>query len=416
MDARENEALTRIGPGTSMGALYRRFWIPALLSEEIKQPDCAPVRVKLLGEHFVAFRDTGGQVGLLDARCPHRRAELFFGRNEGGGLRCAYHGWKFDTQGSCLDMPTEAPTSKLKNRVSARAYPTAERGGIVWAYLGPKELKPELPKVEYFDLPANHVYSSKCLMECNHQQAMEGSMDTAHLTFLHRSLKPTPESYQALGVSNFGEVADGDGMPKFFVTDTEYGLRIAARREAGPEHYYWRISQWFMPHSVFVAADPDALCRGNVFVPIENCWWYRVRWHPNRSLTEDEIRSFYTSGDYAQLIPGAYAPVGNRSNDYLIDRANQRTSSYSGIKSAQLQDIAVQESQGRIVDRTQETLGTTDTAIVRCRRKLLQAAAALENGIEPEVTRKPEAYKVRAPTMLLKRELPLDEGIRELAV
>jgi phenylpropionate dioxygenase-like ring-hydroxylating dioxygenase large terminal subunit len=418
MRARENELLTRIGPGTPMGALYRRFWTPALLSEELKGPDCPPVRVKLLGENLVAFRDTSGHVGLLDGRCPHRRAELFFGRNEEGGLRCAYHGWKFGTQGNCLDMPTEAATSTLKDRVFAKAYPTAERGGIIWAYMGPKELKPELPKIEYFDLPASQVYASKCLMECNHQQAMEGSMDTAHLTFLHRSLKPTAQSYQALGVSNFGELADGDGMPKFFVSDTDYGMRIAARREAGPEHYYWRISQWFMPHSVFVAADPDSLCRGNVFVPIddENCWWYRVRWHPTRAVSEDEIRSFYKTGDYAELIPGTYAPVGNRSNDYLIDRADQRTSSYSGIKTAQLQDIAVQESQGRIVDRTEEHLGTTDAAIVRCRRKLLEAAAALERGVEPEATRKPEVYKVRAPTMLLKRELPLEEGIRELAV
>jgi phthalate 4,5-dioxygenase oxygenase subunit len=418
MDARDNELLTRTGPGTPMGTLFRRFWIPALLSEEVNEKDCPPMRVTLLGEELVAFRDSAGRVGLLNARCPHRCAELFFGRNEEGGLRCAYHGWKFDVEGRCMDMPTEPATSKLKNEVRARSYPIEERGGIVWAYLGPAELRPALPHIEYFDLPASHVFSSRCLMRCNHQQALEGSMDTAHLTFLHRSLKPTDESYQALGVGNYGVLADIDGMPKFFVSDTEYGLRIAARREADPKHYYWRISQWFMPHTVFVAADPDSLCRGNVFVPIddENCWWYRIRWHASRALTENEIRSFYASGDYAELIPGTYAPVGNKSNDYLIDRVDQRTASYSGIKSAQLQDIAVQESQGRIVDRTQEYLGTTDGAIVRCRRKLLQHAAALASGIEPPVTRKPEAYKVKAPTMLLNRELQLEEGIRGLAV
>jgi hypothetical protein len=173
-----------------------------------------------------------------------------------------------------------------------------------------------------------------------------------------------------------------------------------------------------MPHTIFVAADPDSLCRGNVFVPIddENCWWYRTRWHQNRALTEMEIRSFYASGDFAELIPGTYAPFGNKTNEYLIDREDQRTASYSGIKSAQLQDIALQESQGQIVDRTQEYLGTTDGAIIRCRRKLLQQAAALAKGVEPPVTRKPEAYKVKAPTMLLKRELPLEEGIRGLAI
>lgn len=418
MNARDNQLLTQIGPGSQMGALHRRFWIPAVLSEEVAQPDCTPVRVRLMGEDLIAFRDSHGKVGLLNSRCPHRCAELFFGRNEEGGLRCAYHGWKFDRTGKCLEMPTEPANSTLKDEVRAKAYPVQERGGIVWAYLGPVELKPELPHIEYFDVPANQVYSSKCLMRCNYQQALEGSMDTAHLTFLHRSLKPTAESYRALGVSNFGELADGDGMPKFFVADTDYGMRIAARREADPEHYYWRISQWFMPHSVFVAADPDALRRGNVFVPIddENCWWYRVRWHPTRPLSEKEIRDFSAEGDFAELVPGTYMPVGNRSNDYLIDREDQRTSSYSGIRSAQLQDIAVQESQGRIVDRTQEYLGTTDTAIVRCRRRLLQSAAALERGVEPEVTRKPESYRVNAPTMLLKREQPLEEGIRELTV
>lgn len=418
MDARDNELLTRIGAGTPMGTLQRRFWMPALLSEEIARPDCTPVRVRLMGEDLIAFRDSSGSAGLLNSRCPHRCAELFFGRNEEGGLRCAYHGWKFDRTGKCIDMPTEAPDSKLKDQVRARAYPLQERGGIVWAYMGPAEVRPALPQIEYFDLPANQVYSSKCLMRCNYQQALEGSMDTAHLTFLHRSLKPTDESYRALGVSNFGALADADGMPKFFVTDTNYGMRIAARREADPEHFYWRISQWFMPHSVFVAADSDALRRGNVFVPIddENCWWYRVRWHPSRPLTDQELRDFREHGDFAELVPGTYTPLGNRANDYLIDRDAQRTQSYSGIKSAQLQDIAVQESQGRIVDRTQEYLGTTDTAIVRCRRRLLRSAAELEKGVEPAVTLDPGIYRVGAPTIILKREQPLDEGIREMAV
>ncbi len=418
MDARENELLTRTGPGTSMGTLFRRFWNPALLSEEIKEPDSPPVRVRLLGQDFVAFRDSSGKVGLLDAQCPHRCAELFFGRNEEGGLRCVYHGWKFDVEGRCVDMPTEDPTSKLKDEVKARSYPVVERGGMVWAYLGPIDLKPELPQMEYFELPPGHVYTSKCLMECNHQQALEGSIDTAHLTFLHRSLKPTEESYDALGVANFGKFSDADGVPKFFVADTDYGLRIAARRDADPEHYYWRISQWFMPHSVFVAADPDSLRRGNIFVPIDDghCWWYRTRWNPNARFSEQQIRGFYASGDYAELIPGTFAPVGNRPNDYKIDRADQRTSSFTGIKSAQLQDIAVQESQGQIVDRTKEYLGTTDAAIARCRRKLLQHAKALERGVEPAVTRTPDAYRVTAPTMLLKREVPLEEGVRDMAV
>lgn len=416
MKAEENELLTRTGPGTPMGTLFRRYWTPALLSEELAEPDSPPVRVRLLGQDMVAFRDTGGKVGLLDSRCPHRCAELFFGRNEEGGLRCAYHGWKFDTQGRCMDIPTEPPGSTLKEEVRARSYPVEERGGIIWAYLGPEELKPALPHIEYFDLPATHVYASKCLMECNHQQALEGSIDTAHLTFLHKTLKPTADDYVALGVSNYGEHSDADGMPQFFVSDADYGLRISARRNAGPDNYYWRISQWLMPHGVFVAADPDALRRGNIFVPIddEHCWWYRVRWHADRPLTPKELAEFYANGDFAELIPGTYRPKGNRENDYLIDRNVQRHVSFSGIKSAQLQDIAVQESQGRIVDRTKEYLGTSDTAIARCRRKLLQSATALQKGVEPAGPAHPEAYAVGAPTMILKRDVPIEEGLRDL--
>lgn len=418
MDLRDNEILTRTGPGTPMGTLFRRFWLPALLSEEIPEPDCPPVRVKLLGEELIAFRDSDGRVGLLDSRCPHRRAELFFGRNEEGGLRCAYHGWKFDVNGACLEMPTEPRESKLKDKVHATSYPVAERGGMIWTYLGPRELEPPLPNFAYFDLPDAHVYASKCFMRCNHQQALEGSIDTAHLSYLHRQLRDSSDPHDALGVGEFLQFSDKDGTPKFFVSDTDYGMRIAARRDAEQDQYYWRISQWFMPHSVFVAAAPSSLCRGNVFVPIddESCWWYRVRWHETRAFSPEDIRNFYVHGDYADLIPGTYFPRGNKDNGYLLDRAEQRSSTFSGIRSAQLQDIAVQESQGTIVDRTKEFLGTTDAAIVRCRRRLLQAAVALEKGIEPAATQKPDAYRITAPAFLLPRDVALEDGIRDLVV
>ena len=247
MDARSNEILTRIGPDTPVGNLFRRFWIPALLSEEIAKPDCPPVRVRLLGENYIAFRDSAGRVGLLDSQCPHRCAELFLGRNEHGGIRCVYHGWKFDVDGACLEMPTEPLDSPLKSKVRVRSYPVAERGGMVWTYLGPPELKPELPRIEYFGLPERQVYASKCLMRCNYQQALEGSIDTAHLSFLHRVIGNSKDEHDTLGVGNFLEFSNSDGMPRFFVSDTDYGMRIVARRNAEQDKYYWRISQWLMP-------------------------------------------------------------------------------------------------------------------------------------------------------------------------
>lgn len=406
MEVQANQLLTRTDPGTQMGELLRRFWMPALLSEEIAEPDCPPVRVRLAGQDFVAFRDTQGRVGLLDPQCAHRCAELFFGRNEEGGLRCVYHGWKFDVDGACMEIPTEPADSKIKSKVRIRSYPVIEKAGIVWAYLGPEDRKPPLPDMDFFHVPGNHVYSSKCLMRCNYMQALEGSMDTAHLSFLHSAPDAASVKSDALGVGDLLQFSEKDGVPRFFVNDTDYGLSIVARRDAGPDHYYWRASQWLMPLAVLVASAPGSLLRGNLFIPIDdhNCWWYRVRWQREAPLGKEQIKGFYTDGDYAELVPGTYEPKGNRGNDFLIDRDAQRRSSYTGIKTAQLQDIAIQESQGTIVDRSKERLGSTDLGIALTRRALLAAAADLAKGVEPAAPQRPEAYRVDAPARLLKRD------------
>src|ERR1700722_15299749 len=180
----DNERLTRVGPGTPMGNLFRRYWIPAALSEQLADPDGAPLRVRLLGEDLVAFRDTDGNVGLVSAFCPHRRAPMFFGRNEDCGLRCVYHGWKFDTTGACVDMPSEPPDSLFKTKVSIEAYPTWEGGGVIWAYLGPKELQPAPPDHELVRAPATHRYVSKTFQDCNYLQALEGGIDPTHATIM----------------------------------------------------------------------------------------------------------------------------------------------------------------------------------------------------------------------------------------
>ena len=316
-----------------------------------------------------------------------------------------YHGWKFDVSGACLEIPTEPADSRIRDKVRVRSYPVVEKGGIVWAYLGPEESKPELPHMDFLQAPEGFAYSSKCLMRCNYMQALEGSMDTAHLSFLHSAPDQKSVKSDALGVGDLLQFSEKDGVPRFFVTDTDYGLSIVARRDAGSEHYYWRASQWLMPLCVLVATAPGSLKRGNLFIPIDdhNCWWYRVRWLHDRPLTQAEIEAFYTDGDYAELVPGTYEPKGNRRNDYLMDRAAQRTESFTGIRSAQLQDIAVQESQGAIVDRSKEFLGSIDTGIARCRRALLTAAASLAKGVEPLAAGRPEAYRVDAPARLLKR-------------
>lgn len=414
LNSENNELLTRVGPGSAMGGLFRHFWQPALLSEELPAPDCPPVRVRLLGEDFVAFRDTSGKVGLLDAHCPHRLADLFFGRNEEGGLRCVYHGWKFSVTGELLDIPSEPPDSRMRcnPNLRAQAYAVHEAGGIVWAYLGPRESIPPVPEMEFMGLPAEHVYASKCLMKCNYQQALEGSLDTAHLTFLHRSMSPMEKD--VFNVGELQEYGDADGAPRFFCEDTDYGMRISARRNGGDDSYYWRITQWLMPVAVLVPTAEGLVCRANLFVPIddENCWWYRVRYHAGRPLAAEELLEYKGGGlDYAKLVPGTYIPEGNRANDYLIDRASQKTGSFTGIRSAQLQDLAVQESQGAIADRTKEHLGSSDTAIVKCRRRLIESARQFAaDGTIPVAARRGDLYKRRAVAMLLPKEMTADQA------
>jgi Phenylpropionate dioxygenase and related ring-hydroxylating dioxygenases, large terminal subunit len=213
--AAQNEYLTRIGPETPMGNLLRRYWMPVLMSEELPGPDCPPVRVRLMGERLIAFRDSAGRLGLIDEFCAHRGASLWFGRNEEGGIRCPYHGWKYDTEGRCLEVPAEPPGSPFCDRIRLTAYPLREAGGVIWAWLGPREEMPEVPGFEWIDLPKEHVYISKRLQECNWLQAMEGGIDSAHVSFLHSGELNTDKLHQNTRGAEFQR----DRMPKFEVAE-----------------------------------------------------------------------------------------------------------------------------------------------------------------------------------------------------
>ena len=332
----DNELLTRTGPGTRMGNLMRRYWLPALLSSELTGPDCSPLRVRLLGEDLVAFRDSTGGVGLLAEHCPHRGASLFFGRNEelDPGLRCVYHGWKFDRTGRCLDMPNQAAESDFKSRVTAIAYPCLERAGVVWTYMGPSDAHPEPPALEWALVPEDHVFVSKRLQECNYAQAMEGGIDSSHVSFLHSDMR-------AAGDTPSGRYMR-DTSPRFEIVDAPYGLLIGARREADADHYYWRITPWLFPWYTIVPPYSDKPLVGHAWVPIddESCWTYSATWHPTRPLTAyelEEMRSGRTH--HPEKIPGTFRSVRNKSNDYLIDREAQRSArSYTGIFGISNQD------------------------------------------------------------------------------
>ncbi len=236
LNAADNDLITRVGPGTVMGAYVRRFWVPCLLSEELPEPDCPPVRVRMYGEDLVAFRDTSGRAALLDRYCPHRLASLYFGRNEQDGLRCAYHGWKFDASGACVDMPSEPAGSSFAAKVRVRSYPVQEAGGVVWGYLGPEGTAPPLPQLTWAGVPEAHRYVSKSVQQGNWLQALEGGIDSSHISFLHATLDA---SRYTLGIADrsLRTEALADHAPRYFVDETPYGARFAARRTTeGGDH------------------------------------------------------------------------------------------------------------------------------------------------------------------------------------
>jgi phenylpropionate dioxygenase-like ring-hydroxylating dioxygenase large terminal subunit len=397
----DNELITRVGPGTPMGDVMRRYWMPAALASELPEPDCPPIRVRLLGENLVAFRDSNGQVGLLAENCPHRGASLFFGRNEECGLRCVYHGWKFDTSGQCLDMPNEPAESDFRHKVKATAYPCVERAGIVWTYLGPLEKQPPVPNLEWMRAPAGHCWVSKTFEACNYLQAMEGGLDTSHSSFLHRNFDP-------------GGLADPRARstaPRLEVLNTDYGYMYASIRPLPDEQRnFVRIYHYVMPFyqlRASGAATQVGNTDGHMWVPIDDvsCWTYNYHCDISKPLTYEQWQAIeHHYGRAAEdFIPGTFKLKANASNDYLLSRERQRTVNYTGIQGINTQDFAVQESMGPIYDRSQERLGSADTAIIQMRRLLLQAVQDVQQGRDP-VGSHGEGADVRPAQMLLPQD------------
>ena len=409
----ENEFLTRSGPETPMGALLRRYWVPALLEAELPEPDCPPVRVRLLGENLIGFRDSRDRIALIEEACAHRQASLYFGRNEDCGIRCAYHGWKYDVTGDCVDMPSEPERSRFREKIRLTAYPCRLLGGVVWAYMGPADRTPALPQLEWATLPTSHVFLSKRLQESNWVQAMEGGIDSSHISFLHRfNFDDDPMHAGAVGL----EYIKADTRPKFEVVESPGGLLIGARRNAGDDRYYWRITQWIMPWYTLIPPFGPHPIGGHAWVPIddENCWAWSVNFHPTRPLTEAERAEMRAGkGIHVTYVPGTYRPLANRDNEYLIDRAAQKAGkTFSGVHGIAMQDASLQESMGRVQDRTREHLGTSDIAIIMARRRLMAAAGELRDGREPPGL-EAKSQAVRSASLLLPRGVPFDEGARE---
>ena len=397
----ENELLTRVGPGTDMGALMRRYWIPAAFSYQIAKPDSPPLRVRLLGENLVLFRDTQDRIGLLDERCPHRTASLFFGRNEESGLRCVYHGLKFDVQGNCVDLPcvpqmSDAHKANAQNQLGVKAYPCVEHGDVVWTYMGPAEHKPEFPDLEWTLLPPSQRYATRHIQECNWLQALEGGFDATHLTFLHGSEgDPTRRIVASL----------------YEVIPTDFGFVVGTGRERSDGIIMWNMNVMLAPFHKIISSIPHA---AHVWVPIddENTMLYSVDFHPSRPLTEDDLsRTKRGLGIHTENIAGTDHAVRNRANDYLIDRALQASGkSYTGMKGFGTQDCAIQESMGPIADRSAEHLLACDAAIVKIRRLLLQMLKDHGAG-KPLPGMDPASYRVRSGRFEAAKGIPFEDAM-----
>jgi phenylpropionate dioxygenase-like ring-hydroxylating dioxygenase large terminal subunit len=363
----QNELLTRTGPDTPLGQLYRRYWVPALLTEEIATPDSPPVRVKLLGEELVAFRDSNGRIGLLEEHCPHRGTSLFFARNEECGLTCVYHGWKLDVEGNVVDTPAEPPGSDFKKKIHHRAYPTKEAAGVVFAYLGPKEKMPLFPNYAWIKAAPDRTYVTKCLQECNYLQGLEGECDSSHLSFLHRDF----------GATGRRALFAQDVAPAYEVEETDFGVRMVAIRNAGAGQQYVRISSFVMPMTCCISARAEGF-EIHIYVPADDAhsWRYDLGLKRTGPVTEEDLHR-------RKQIGPDYCRIRNLQSDYLQDRRAQKSQSYTGIEDFLNHDSCASETMGAIYDRTKEHLGVSDVAVIAVRKFLLNAVNSFQRGGEP---------------------------------
>jgi phthalate 4,5-dioxygenase len=406
LSAAENKLITETDKGTPMGELFRRFWLPVALPGEVPEPDSPPIRLKVLGEYLVLFRDTNGNTGLVEAFCPHRRAPLFYGRNEQCGLRCVYHGWKFDVNGNCVDLPSEPADSDFKSKVHLDAYPTREWGGVIWAYMGPADkMPPELPQLEWGLVSPEQRRVNKNFQECNWLQAMEGDIDTAHVSYLHSSKKQVARNQGV--VRPYGRT---DKAPKLMVLNHDAGFAYGGRRTV-PDNggYYWRVTQFLWPTYAFIPAFTwPKTCTYTVPVDDHHCFRMSFAYNVEGPI-EGAMRLQAGEGigpwsrHYGQFWFDDGLPIDtwlleqNKRNHYFMDREKQKTDNFTGIEGIATQDRAMTEGMGFICDRTKERLGTTDVAVIAARRGLMDMARNLaEKGLEPYAATHPEAYRLRA--------------------
>ena len=410
----DNELMCRVGRGTPMGTLMREYWIPAALSSELPEPEGSPLRVRLLGEDLVAYRTASGAVGLMQNACPHRGASLFFGRNEGEGLRCVYHGWKFDCAGHCTDMPSEPGESNFKDKVKAVAYPCVEQAGLIWTYMGPRKTPPPMPNLE--PIMSADAKIQVYQRECNWVQALEGDIDTGHTVFLHLGSVDAEEVPEG----SWARYALSSRAAEYDVRDTEFGTIYGAGRPAEADSTYWRTACFLFPFWAMVPTGVLGLeVRARGWIPMDDGHTLAItislgQQAQSRNAGRQTVGPPETLPNTTDWY-GRFRCVADAKNDYLIDRKSQKANSYTGINAIFLQDQAVTESMGEIYNRTEEHLGSSDAMVIRTRKRLIDAAKALrDKGQVPPGVDDPNVYQVRSGGVVLPNGVDWFEATKEL--
>jgi phthalate 4,5-dioxygenase oxygenase subunit len=394
----ENELLCRVEGDATMGQIMRRHWLPACLSEEVAEADGTPVRTRLLGEDLVVFRDSKGRLGVLGERCPHRRASLAFGRNEDGGLRCLYHGWKFDVDGSVLETPCEPQGSCVGDFIKHKSYPAREGGGFVWIYMGPREEMREFEPPAWAPSPHTRTSIVKVHTACNWAQVLEGSIDSAHSSSLHSTNMPSMQVDGAKATTTNWPRPSTDKSPRIQIQQTSFGFRYVAIRKPifnAETHDYIRMTLFVAPFTVLIPPN-DQYNLAQMLVPIDdvNTMFYWIAWHETKGIDQESWRKFCGAQPGIDLDEN-YRKIRTLENRFLQDRQAMKLGDFTGIKGIPAQDMAMWESMGPITDRSQDYLGASDGAVVQFRKIMVKAARAFQEGAPAIGTAEPRIPQVK---------------------
>jgi phthalate 4,5-dioxygenase oxygenase subunit len=384
----QNELLTRIEPGTPMGDTLRQFWLPAIRSANL-EVDGAPARVRMFGQNFVAFRDTNGRVGFLDEGCPHRGVSLALGRNEDCGLRCIFHGWKINVDGQVVEVPSEPAGSNLASKIKVNHYPVRDAGGVIWVWLGQGEQPSPFPNIEFTTLPVEQVLVRKGIVHCNWVQILEGFLDSAHVTALHKTWLPKDNSTQGTFPGMMGDMA-----PRYEIEERPYGFMANAKRAWPDGTQVNRATEYILPWATIIPSALKTIHSITIAVPIDDeyCIYWNISWDTENPIDAESYDAVAGIGTLGPDPDDIYFPRGTADQVWGQNRELMKQGNFSGFTAIPIEDFAVQESQGVFADRSKEHLGASDVAVIRMRRILLDMAKDYQDGKTPRSLDQQIAY------------------------